>query len=141
MGRKGKKKFGPQLLIMYLIDSDVLIWVLRGNKTYENFLQDLKDKEELSISTVTIAEIYKNIFPSEIIKTENVLNEFQVYDVSVPIAKQAGLYWQEYVKRLKNLNLTDCLIAATANVNNLKLVSLNAKHFPMKDITLLNPLE
>src|SRR5258706_14208 len=126
---------------MYLIDSDVLIWVLRGNKTYENFLQDLKDKEELSISTVTIAEIYKNIFPSEIIKTENVLNEFQVYDVSVPIAKQAGLYWQEYVKRLKNLNLTDCLIAATANVNNLKLVSLNAKHFPMKDITLLNPLE
>ena|SRR5579859_4197307 len=124
---------------MYLIDTDVLIWVLRGNKIYEDFIQDLKDKGPLSISTVTIAEIYKNIYPSELIKTENVLNELQTWDVNSSIAKQAGLYWQEYIKKLKDLSLTDCLIAATANVNNLGLVSLNRKHFPMNDITVLNP--
>ena len=124
---------------MYLVDTDVLIWALRGNKSFEDLLQNLKDKGSLSISTVTIAEIYKNIFPSEIVKTEKVLSELQTWDVTEEIAKQAGLYWQEYIKRLKNLSLIDCFIASTANVNNLTLVSLNTKHFPMKDIKTLDP--
>lgn len=47
--------------------------------------------------------------------------------------KIAGLYHQQYSKQFKNLSLTDCLIAGTANVNDLTLVSLNTKHFPMKD--------
>lgn len=71
-------------------------------------------------------------------ETENVLNELEVWDVTASIAKQAGLYWQQYSKRLKNLSLTDCLIAGTVNVNNLVLVTLNVKHFPMKDIRMLN---
>ena len=124
---------------MYLIDTDVLIWVLRGNKKYEDFLLALKDKDALSLSTITIAEIYKNIYPSEIVKTETVINEFQIWDVNIPISKQAGLYWQQYVKRLINLSLTDCLIAATANIHNLTLISLNTKHFPMKDIITVSP--
>lgn len=124
---------------MFLIDTDIIIWVLRGNTKYENFLQDLKDKNSLSISTVTIAEIYKNVFPSEIVKTESLLGELQTWDVTPAIAKQSGLYWQEYIKKLKKLNLTDCLIAATCNVNNLTLVSLNARHFPMKDIKFQAP--
>lgn len=124
---------------MYLIDTDVLIWILRGNKQYAALLQDLKNKDVISISTITIAEIYKNIFPAEIVKTENLLNEFQTLDVDPIIAKQAGLYWQQYFKQLKNLSLTDCLIAATANVNNASLVSLNTKHFPMRDFKVLKP--
>ena len=125
---------------MYLIDTDIIIWVLRGNEKYENLLQSLKDKNPLSISTITIAEIYMNIFPSEIVKTENLLIELQTWDVTSAIAKQGGFYWQEHIKKLKKLSLTDCLIAATANANNLTLVSLNTKHFPMKDIEFLNPL-
>lgn len=125
---------------MYLIDTDILIWVLRGNKKYEEYLQKLKEQDDLSISAITVAEIYKNIFPSEIVKTENLLNEFQIWDITSFSAKQAGLYWQQYSKKLKNLSLMDCLIAGCVNVNNLTLVSLNAKHFPMKDIQILNPL-
>lgn len=123
---------------MYLIDTDVLIWVLRGNGEYERLLQRLKDKQPLAISPITIAEIYKNVFPSELVKTEDILSQFQVYDVTTTIARQAGLYWQSYRKDLKNLNITDCLIAATANVNEATLVSLNKKHFPMKDIKLFS---
>lgn len=125
---------------MYLIDTDIIIWVLRGKKKYEDLLQNLKYESPLSISSITIAEIYKNIYPSEIMKAENVFRELQVWDVTPSVAKQGGLYWQQYSKRLKNLSLTDCLIAGTANVNNLTLVSLNIKHFPMKDVRFLNPL-
>src|SRR3989344_5086414 len=107
MGRTNKESFGSQVLNVYLIDTDIIIWVLRGNKKYEELLQNLKDKSPLSISTVTIAEIYENIFPSEIVKTENVLNELQTWDVTPEIAKQAGLYWQEYIKQLKHLPMKD----------------------------------
>ncbi len=124
---------------MYVIDTDLIIWILRGNKRYEDYLQNLKEKGALSISTITIAEVYKNMFPSEVIKTENILKVFQSWDVTPLIAKQAGLYWQEHAKKLKTLSITDCLIAATANVHNATLVSLNAKHFPMKDIKVVNP--
>jgi predicted nucleic acid-binding protein len=67
------------------------------------------------------------------------LDEFEVYEVTTSVGKQAGLYWQQYNKQFKTLSLADCLIAATANVNNLTLVSLNIKHFPMNDIKVLSP--
>lgn len=125
---------------MYLLDTDVLIWVLRGKKEIIEKVSNLKNKSSLGISVISSAEIYKNIFPSELTTTEDYLQQHIIFDVDQKIAKIAGLYWQQYSKRLKNLSLTDCLIAGTANVNGLVLVSLNSKHFPMKDIKILNPL-
>lgn len=124
---------------MHLLDTDVLIWILRGNKQIIEKISQLKDKAPLCISVISIAEIYKNIFPSELIVTEEYLNQHIIFDVNEKIAKIAGLYWHQYSKELKTLSLTDCLIAGTANVENVTLVSLNTKHFPMKDITVLNP--
>ncbi|MBI2085991.1 PIN domain-containing protein [Candidatus Daviesbacteria bacterium] len=112
--------------------------MLRENGKYVNLLKKLAQKDSLAISTITIAEIYKNIYPTELLKTERLLNELQNFDVTSTVAKQAGLYWQEYSKNLKNLSLIDCLIAATANMNEAILVSLNKKHFPMSDIKLLD---
>ncbi|SRR5260221_2246342 len=125
---------------MYLLDTDVLIWVLRGNEQIIKKVLSLKEMASLCISVISIAEIYKNIFPAELTTTEEYLQQHILFDVDAKVAKIAGLYWQQHAKQLKNLSLTDCLIAATANVNNLTLVSLNTKHFPMTDIRVLNPL-
>ena len=125
---------------MYLLDTDILIWVLRGKKDIIDKVSQFKDESSLSISVISIAEIYKNIFPSELTPTEDYLLQHIQLDVNQKIAKIAGLYWQEHSKQLKNLSLTDCLIAATANVHEAKLVTLNTKHFPMKDISVMNPL-
>ena len=125
---------------MHLIDTDIIIWVLRNNQKYIKLLKNLSKKGALYISTITIAEVYKNIYPTEHIDTEDVLNKFESIDVTPLIAKQGGFYWQQFHKKLQNLSLADCLIAGTANVNDLTLVSLNIKHFPMKDIQTLNPL-
>lgn len=126
---------------MYLLDTDILIWILRGKQEIINKISSLKDKSLLCISVISVAEIYKNIFPSELTVTEDFLQQHIIFEVDQKIAKLAGLYWQQYSKKLKNLTLTDCLIAATANINDATLVSLNTKHFPMKDINLLNPLK
>ena len=125
---------------MFLLDTDVLIWILRGRKEVKNKVSKLKEESPLAISVVSIAEIFRNIFPSELSTTEDFLDLHVIFDVDRKTAKIAGLYCQQYQKQLKNLSLEDCLIAATANVNNLTLVSLNIRHFPMKDIKLLNPL-
>lgn len=125
---------------MYLIDTDVLIWVLRGNKEIISKILSLKDKSTLGISVISIAEIYKNIFPSELTTVEDYLSQHIICDVDKKTAKIAGLYYQQFSKKFKNLSLTDCLIAATASTNDATLVSLNVKHFPMDDIKILNPL-
>ena len=126
---------------MYLLDTDVVIWLLRGRQDSIERVSFLKDESPICLSVLTIAEIYQNIFPSELIPTEEHLKEYILFDVDQKIAKAGGLYWQQYSKKLKNLSLTDCLIAATAQINSLVLVSLNSKHFPMPDIKLLDPLQ
>lgn len=125
---------------MYLLDTDVLIWILRGNNEIIKKVLELKEEFPLGISVISIAEIYKNIFPSELTPTEDFLSQHIQVDVNSKIAKIAGFYWQQYAKKLKNLSLTDCLIAATANTNDAMLVTLNAKHFPMNDIKVVNPV-
>lgn len=125
---------------MYLLDTNIVIWILRGNKDYEDLLAKLKDKGELSISVITVAEIYKNVFQSEMPRTEDFIHEMRIFDVNENIAKLGGLYWQEFSKRFKNLHILDCILAATAREHDLVLVTLNKRHFPMKDIRILNSL-
>lgn len=121
---------------MFLIDTDILIWVLRGKKEYVDLLRHLKEHKPLSVSAITVAEVYKNTFPIELHRTEKILNELYLWDVNRPIARQAGLYWQQFAKQFKNFYILDCIIAATAREHNLELVTLNTRHFPMADIVL-----
>ncbi len=125
---------------MYLLDTDILIWILRGRDEIIERVSQLKEKSPVCISVISIAEIYQNIFPSELTTTEEFLNLHNIFEVDAKIAKIAGLYFQQYSKQLLNLSLADCLIAATSNAHDLSLVTLNIKHFPMKDVQVLNPL-
>jgi predicted nucleic acid-binding protein len=124
---------------MYLLDTDVIIWILRSKQDIIEKISQIKEQSPVSISVMSIAEVYKNIFPTELVTTEEFLNQHIVYNIDSKIAKVAGLYWQQYNKQLKGLSISDCLIAGTANINDLTVVSLNIKHFPMKDIKVLDP--
>ena len=122
-----------------ILDTDILIWLLRGKKGIVEQIDKLSYKSSLSISVISVAEIYKNIFPSELATTEALLDSHAIIPVSTGIAKQAGLYFQEYHIKLKKLSLTDCLIASTSLVHDSALITLNTKHFPMQNITVLDP--
>jgi len=124
---------------MYIFDTDILIWILRKNQEIIKKISKLDKKSVFCISVMSIAEIYQNVFPSELADTQDLINQHTIFIIDEKIAKMGGLYWQQYSKKLKNLTLTDCLIAATANINNATLVSLNKKHFPMPDIEVLSP--
>ena len=125
---------------MLLLDTDVVIWMLRNYKPLITKLSTIYPSESRVLSTVTIAEIYQNILPTEFSDTEEFINQHEIIVVSIEIAKTAGLYWNQYHRRLKNLGIIDCIIAATAKIHQAKLITLNAKHFPMKDIAIVKPV-
>lgn len=126
---------------MYLLDTDILIWAIRGKSKIIERISSLRKKSPTCISTISIAEIYKNIYPAELTATDDLLMQNIIFPVDVAIAKQAGLYWQQFSKRFSGLNLPDCFVAATALLQNASLVTLNTRHFPMKDIKVMDPLK
>jgi len=126
---------------MYIVDTNIVIWVLRGRQEYVDILQKLKYTQPLSISVITIAEVYKNMYPEEVLRTEGVLGDFEIWNVTSIIAKQSGMYWNQYHKRFGSLHLLDCIIAATAREHDLTLLTLNTRHFPMQDIRVKDPLK
>ncbi len=126
---------------MYLVDTNIVIWLLRGEKPYIKWFERVKQDTTLFVSAVTVAEVYKNVFPSELSNTEQLFNDFETLNVTFAIGKLGGLYWNEYNKRLKTLHIIDCIIAATASEQDLTLLTLNTRHFPMDDIKVLDPLK
>ena len=124
---------------MFLLDTDILIWAIRGRKDVVEALQGLKELGATSVSAVSVGEIYQNVFPSELTETEDFLLGHEIYLVDYKVAKQAGLYRREYIKMVAKLSLDDCFIAATAKLNDLMLLTMNIRHFPMKDIDVASP--
>lgn len=115
----------------YLVDSDVIIWYLKGREKEAILLNELSKKGNLYFSVVTITEIRVGLTrdAAKIIK--------QLKDIFVPIsiteniAEIAGAYKQKY-----KLDIADMLIAATAANHSLTLVTYNKKHFPMQEVSL-----
>lgn len=130
---------------MYILDTNILIWILREGrgrpfvfKTIQKLLRT--SPEETGLSVITVAEIYKNIQTTEVPVTEQTINKHTIFPVTVEIAKISGYYWQEFHLKFKELNLLDCLIAATAKDQKATLITLNDRHFPMTNIRVINPL-
>lgn len=112
-----------------LIDTDVLIDYLRENALAVDFLENLT--QLLLISSVTVAELYAGVREGkERTALDNFIVVFEVVPIDEKIAKLGGLYRRDYGKS-HGVGLPDALIAATANIKQAKLVTLNQKHFPM----------
>ena len=126
---------------MILLDTNIIIWVLRAKPEVVRMVDKLSHTDKTALSVITIAEVYQNVLPHELDRTEEYFDSNEILDVNRHIAKAAGLYWNQYQKKFQTLGTTDCLIAATAKYYNCPIVTLNTRHFPMPDIKVLNPLK
>jgi hypothetical protein len=83
------------------------------------------------VSSIVVAELYAGVKGE---REENVLRDFvslfRVVDVDAEIARMAGLYKRDYGKS-HGVGLGDAILAATAEVENAALITLNTKHYPM----------
>ncbi len=125
---------------MYLLDSDIVIWLLRKEPKVTKAIKWLANKDIIGVSTITVAEVYKNAFDHEFLDIEELFSKNIPTDVNTEIARLAGKYWKEFHPKLEKLSLSDTIVAATTRFYDATLVTLNTRHFPMTDITVINPL-
>ena len=112
-----------------LTDTDVLIDYLRG--TTEAIAYVEKNPGGFFISAMSVGELYAGVREGkERDALEVFLREFEVIPVNFQIAWRGGIFCRDY-RKSHGVGLADALIAATAEVNQLTLVTMNQKHFPM----------
>lgn len=106
-----------------LIDTDVIIDYLRDRPEAVSYLESLT--EILLIFAVTLAELYAGVRDgAERNALDSFIQAFEIVVVDKEIAVKGGLYRRDYSKS-HNTGLADALIAATAEIRNAELVTLN----------------
>ncbi len=112
-----------------LIDTDVLIDYLRDKAEAVSYLEGLT--EPLLISAVTVAELYAGVRDgAERARLDEFIRAFEIVPIGPEVSIKGGLYRRDYMKS-HNIGLADALVAATAEIRQAELVTLNLKHFPM----------
>jgi hypothetical protein len=121
-----------QELIMegsFLLDTDVLVDFLRGHHKAVAFINT--HSARIILSSIVVAELYAGVKgDTEQAALEDFVSLFRVIPVSAEIAKAGGLYKRDYGKS-HGVGLADAILAATAEVEDAELKTLNKKHYPM----------
>ncbi len=105
-----------------LLDTNILIYQLDGTIDIST---ELASAQSLTISSVTVAELYAGVGEEEYEELRDYLSSFTVLPVTESVATMAGMY----KSILPKYGLRDLLIAATAQTHALTLVSANKKDF------------
>ena len=112
-----------------LLDTCILIDVLRGKEAALAFVAGLPSAPALSAVTVTeLVAGCRNV--KERRQVDRLLSQYVVHDIGRDIAGLAGDYIRRYGPG-HGTDPIDALIAATAKLTGLPLATLNLKHFPM----------
>lgn len=118
----------------YLIDSDVLIEVLRNNKAVAEGLKALHRAKHIHCySPIAKAEIYHGLREGEEQRTARLFAEMECLPIDDSVGQKAGEYLRSYQKS-HGLQLADALIAATAYRYHVTFITFNRRHYPMTDI-------
>lgn len=112
-----------------LFDTDVLIDYLRGQPDAVQVVEG--QIHDAHLSAISVGELYQGVREGkERTSLAQAITAFTVLSVTEGIAQQGGLFSRDY-RKSHGCGLADCLIAATATFHQLKLITLNKKHFPM----------
>ena len=117
-------------------DTDVLIWVFRGNPKAARVVDGSERRE---ISVVTYMELIQGARNREDIRDiKSFLSDFafEVIPITENIGHRAAIYIEEYSLRTA-MGVADALIASSAVERNLTLCTGNSKHYrSIKDLSL-----
>ncbi len=119
------------------IDSDVLIWHLRGERKASDLIRHLRDVErfELWIGAMQRAEIVFFMRPEEEKATDLFLSQFKTASVDQSIIDQAGKLYRKW-NPSHGIDINDAILAATVMNTGGKIYCLNVKHYPINDIAV-----
>ncbi len=117
-----------------VFDTDIFIWLQRGNQKAAAAIEHAKERYLSIYSYMELLQCAQDKKQHAVIK--DFLNKFEfiVLPLTENIGHRALIYLEEYAF-VSQLGAGDALIAATTVENNMALASGNAKHFkPLKDL-------
>jgi predicted nucleic acid-binding protein len=114
---------------MYLLDTSILVDLLRNIAVARGWFDSLSDMPAMSV--ISLTELYAGV-RNRREEQELVMLEHAVRPLNVDraIAARAGVFVRLYGGS-HSIDDPDALIAATAEHHGLRLATLNVKHFPM----------
>jgi len=121
-----------------IIDTDVLIWYMRGNKKAYDVIED---KDGFFVSVVTYIELVQGMRNKR--ELTELLRAFREWNTKIlyineEISSKAMFYIERHYLS-DSLQLADALIASTALVNGLPILTGNDKHYKMiKELDIIN---
>jgi len=119
----------------FLVDSNIFIYHLNGEKIATTFLKE--NFKNICISRITFIEVLSFEFKLEdFFNVLSLLKAFKIIDTSGEVAFQC-------IKntKIRKIKLADNIIASTAMVYDLILVTRNVKDFKKLNLKILNPLK
>ena len=113
-----------------VFDSSVLIAHLRGERAATDLLLDLSEEDRL-VSVLSRVEIEGGMRSAERARVAALFGFVTLVPVSDAIAGRAAAHLRTYRRSHQGIDLVDHVIAATAEMTDAALLTLNVKHFPM----------
>src|SRR5215510_5127203 len=120
------------------IDSDILIWHLRGERKAASLLRRLSADEgiDLWIGALQRAEVVFFMRPHEVAPTRSFLSHFKTEPVTQSIVDRGADFYRTWHPS-HGIDVNDAILAATVATTGGKIYTLNLKHYPMPDVATL----
>ncbi len=117
-----------------IYDTDILIWIQRGNEKAARLIERDEDKYLSIQSFMELLQGAKNKTQHKYTRDFITDFNFSILPLTENIGHRALIYVEEY-SISAGMRAADAIIAATAIENNMTLASSNAKHFKVvKDL-------
>ncbi len=114
-----------------LVDTSILIDVLRGSASAASLLRDARRAGPLHASELTRLEVLAGMRPAEEAATRALLEVPTWHAFDAALAELAGELGREWLPGNRGIDTADLAIAATAIALDVRLLTRNVKHFPM----------
>ena len=116
------------MLYDVLVDTDILIWYLRGNNEAYRLIHSLP---HICISSVTYMELVQGMRNKEELRTlQKTLKQWKVKTIYINEEISAkALFLVEAHFLSHSMQLADALIGATATMYGMTLITANDKHY------------
>ena len=120
-----------------VLDTDVLVDFLRGRSKAVAFVN--AHSARIILSSIVVAELYAGVKgDAEQAALDDFVSLFRVASVNAEIAKAGGLYKRNYGKS-HGVGLADAILAATAEIENAELKTLNPLVAKVEDAVYPRP--
>ena len=127
---------GTRPVADFLLDSDVVIWHLRGHAKVVELVRTLVRRGPIGLSAITRAEVLRGMREPERALTLEFLDGCETLPVVAETADRAGEIYRGFRSQGITLSLPDALIGATALLASIPLYTRNPRHYPMPGLDL-----